>query len=582
MYSKAVKQLLNKYNLTVVKPFRVADGSFTRSYVLLCKDKDGVKKVIKVFASTDENARSRFFKEIDILKYLRKNPRIRNFAIKVFESGLVSENPYYIMEYVEYTSFGEFTKDLGYKTGIFKRDSFQKFLNFWSDLSRDTPESGVSRIEHLNSYGYNRVEQELSYYRNNSNNILPLQTWQEVENYLLSHKKVLNETSYFSHHDLYPENIFVKEPFSMNFKVIDWEQSHKTSYGCNEAFLYLMFFREDYFKKKIYARVYSQTGKWPSFKCFLLAFSIRFLYQLETFVDKNHSSYNNYRKFLLSIINDVLSGKFDRPRNLQFLLTKEIIKTILSEHYNTREDFIFKDFAPGFGNTMAKIVTMSNNGNRRTLVLRVYSPNRLLKNIQVEARAYRLLYKKGFPTYCVHKNKLGKLVSKATLYGRERYGILTNYIEGRTISRKQLNHSHIRRAGRWLNKIHKEKIIHNDYNRRNVLYRGGRISGILDMEFCRFTKNSVDHKRDLAKALALWMQGIDKESKLSVDEVYESFMTGYFGKNWKEHQNDINTLLVEELKRLKKDYAKMNRNSPSQYFRNIMAYIDTLIGKFEL
>src|SRR3989339_1859819 len=104
MYSKAVKQLLNKYNLTVVKPFRVADGSFTRSYVLLCKDKDGVKKVIKVFASTDENARSRFFKEIDILKYLRKNPRIRNFAIKVFESGLVSENPYYIMEYVEYTS----------------------------------------------------------------------------------------------------------------------------------------------------------------------------------------------------------------------------------------------------------------------------------------------------------------------------------------------------------------------------------------------------------------------------------------------------------------------------------------------
>lgn len=533
---------------------------------------------MKVFASSDKGAQKKFIREVGILLALGEYKDLVDFIPKVYKYnlGLANGSLYYLLEYFDYKSFGEFTQDLGYRSGIFKKPTFEKFMDFWQLINTHCQGS----VKGLSPYGLSRFEDELSFYEKNTPGILSSTLWVKVKNHLAKREKLINKCTVLSHLDLYPENIFVQKSFSDNFKIIDWEQSHTTALGCNEAFLYLMFWKEDFFRKKIFARIWEQEAM-STFKCFLLLFSVRFLYQLESFVDKENRFHDSFRRFLLSIINDILSGKFDRPKNLQYLLSKNLIKQILKNYYSIKKEIIVDDFPSGYGNTMVKITTTTNSDTNKGYVLRVYSLNRLAENIKREAKIYRYLSKKGFPTYFIYKNKERRLVSKAAIYGKERYFILTSFLAGGTVSRSKLKRTHVYQAGKWLAKIHMGGVVHNDYNRRNILYDNGTISGIIDMEFSRFTTKNADHLRDLAKAIALWVQGIDENASLTVQEVYRGLMEGYFGEDWKSKIVFMNKLVVEELRKLRTDYKKMYRESPSDYFEGIVNFINKLIPFFK-
>ena len=578
MYSSEVDKLLNKYNLAVIKPFRIADGGFKRSFVLLCEDKHGAKKVLKIFASSDNNAKNKFIREVKILSQLGEIKRLVEFVPKVYQYNLEDSKGslYYILEYFSYKSFGEFTKDAGYQTGILKKASFEEFMEFWHNVNNYCQDG----FEWLSEYGFSRFMGELSFYKANTPNILSSVMWEKVFRHLKAREKIINNYKVLSHLDLYPENLFVKEPFLPDFKIIDWEQSHLIALGCNEAFLYLMFWKEDFFRKKIFARVWEQ-GMIGTFKCFLLLFSARFLYQTTSFVDKINPLRESFTRFLLSVINDITLGKFDRPKNLQYILDKNLVSRLLKSHYSIKEEIFCEDFPAGYGNAMVKAVVAANADNGKEYVFRVYSLSRVFENIRREAKIYRYLSKKGFPTYFIYKNKERRLVSKAAIYKRERYFILTSCLSGATVPRTGLKNKHIKQAGGGLAKMHKAGVVHNDYNRRNVLYDKGVLSGIIDMEFSRFTTSASDHLRDLAKALALWMQGIDNNCSLSVLDVYQSFMGGYFGKSWEAQSAKVSALVVKELRKLGTEYKKMYKESPSEYFRKIISFINTLIQQFK-
>jgi len=79
----------------------------------------------------------------------------------------------------------------------------------------------------------------------------------------------------------------------------------------------------------------------------------------------------------------------------------------------------------------------------------------------------------------------------------------------------------------------------------------------------------------------LWVQGIDASSSLTISEVYENFMLGYFGKSWRNESSRINKLIIEELRKLRSDYQKMNKISPSDYFKGIIKFINNIIPLFK-
>ncbi|MBU1016578.1 phosphotransferase [Patescibacteria group bacterium] len=575
---KEITNLLTKYGLTIIKPFRLADGGFKRSYVLLCKDLKGKKFVLKVFASRDKNAQSKFIREVKILLLLGKYKNLSSFVPKVYKHNFKEQKGslYYLLEYFDYKSFGEFTLDLSYQMGIFKKDSFEVFMDFWQEVG-DMRQEG---LEWLSPYGLSRFMDELSFYKSRTPEILSLGMWERVFNYLKRREKTINDCCALSHLDLYPENIFAQESFSRDFKIIDWEQSHLTAKAGNEAFLYLMLWKEDYFRKKIFTRI-SEQGSMSSFKCFLLLFAVRFLYQTKSFAHENAFS-ESFKLSLLSTINDIVQGKFSRPRNLQYLVSKMLVRQLLKNFYSFKKDISVEDFPAGYGNTMLKISIMTGSDKNKDYVLRVYSLSRIYENIRREAKIYRHLSKKGIPTYFVCKNKERRLVSKAVIYGRERYFIFVCFLKGRTLSRTKLKKTHLYQAGSWLAKMHTVGVVHNDYNRRNVLYDKDVLSGIIDMEFSQFSTKSADHLRDLAKAIALWLQGIDDNASVSIREVYESFMGGYFGKNWKDESFKVNRLIVEELRKLRTEYRRMNKKSPSEYFEGIIVFINNLIPRFKV
>ncbi|MFH1565923.1 MAG: phosphotransferase [bacterium] len=578
MYNKEVKGILNKYDLKVIKPFRIADGGFKRSFVLLCKDNKGKKTVLKVFASLDKHAKNKFIREIKILLALDKNRKLSKFVPKVYKYNF-DENKdslYYLLEYFDYKSFGEFTLDLGYQTGIYKKDTFKAFLDFWQEIEGVCQEG----LEELGPYGLSRFMDEIDFYRSKESDILSVGMWSRVINHLKKREKMLNDCTALSHLDLYPENIFVEKPFSRNFKIIDWEQSHLTAKACNEAFLYLMLWKEDFFRRKVFSRVW-ERGEMSAFKCFLLLFSVRFLYQTESFTDKENIFRQSFKRFLIHTINDIVLGKFNSPKNLQFLVGKKLVKQLLKNFYSFKKDISVEDFPAGYGNTMLKISTVTEGDKSKNYVFRIYSLNRVYENIRREAKIYRHLSKKDIPTYFVYKNNERRLVSKAAIYGRERYFIFIGFLEGRTLSRRKIKKTHLYQAGSWLAKIHLVGVVHNDYNRRNVLYDKDTLSGIIDMEFSRFSTKKADHLRDLAKAISLWLQGIDEQASVSVLEVYETFMEGYFGKSWKDESVKVSKLIVEELRKLKTDYRKMNKVSPSEYFEGIIDFINKLIPQFK-
>jgi len=64
-------------------------------------------------------------------------------------------------------------------------------------------------------------------------------------------------------------------------------------------------------------------------------------------------------------------------------------------------------------------------------------------------------------------------------------------------------------------------------------------------------------------------------------DVYQSFMGGYFGKSWEAQSAKVSALVVKELRKLGTEYKKMYKESPSEYFRKIISFINTLIQQFK-
>ncbi len=543
---KYIKEILIKHDLKVESTLRIPDGGNKRSYIFYVTGPYGKKLTLKIFSSEDQVARERFIYEIDTIRHLRGkfSNGYKSWFPKIVAYSKNSENPYYLYERIEGETLGRFVEDYGFKWGNFRHRNFESFIKF------------IEKIEDLKidrnttSWGSRHARKELQYYFENVKGLLPSDLYDKVNAFYEKYHKVISDELVYSHRDLYPENVLINSPGSSKLVFLDWEYFSRVPLGYNAAFLYLNFWREEYWKAKVFSYFYNKYENDPkmirlyliTFRFCLMILAIRFIYQIETYGKANATVDQNARLSFLYDLNLALSGEIVKPRNIKFLLNKHDIQKVATE-YGLGEVIDFEIFYASKGNTVAKVDLKDG----RVLIFRFYSLSRSKALIERELKIFDKLKKSGIETYDITKSPEGSLYIEKEIYGKKRKIAVLSFVKGKKIQKRWANEKAIKSAGAMLRSIHNQNIIHGDYSKENVLFQKSTISGVIDLEWGRNTKSRVAKANDLAKAIALWL--IDTRSKLLPDDKFvNAFIEGYYaGTPSKDVYKKILRLTIEKI-----------------------------------
>ncbi len=588
-YTNLTQKILSKHKLKITEIIREADGMSIRSYVYRTIDSDENQYVLKLFASEDVDAKRRFINEIKAIKLLNKQlpfkyrkwiPRIRWYSVK-------NKDPYFIYRYRKGDQLGQFVKDFGIKWGIFHDNNFPVFIEFFG-VMHEVPVKMLSNNDIAESWGERTAKKEIQYYFENVKGLIPTADYDRVITFFDKYKNRAFKRRCISHRDLYPENILIKEKKSKSFTFLDWEYISVVPIGYDAAFLYLLFWREEFWKAKVFTYFYnyyeSRYGKYArrdfvwSFRFSLIILAIRFLYQLETYGDKRSVDYEHAKRSYLYDLEQALKGTVVKPSNVKFYITKHDIQKV-ANLYDLGQVEYYQIFYASRGNTVVKVKTKDYP---RHLIFRFYSQSRSTKFIKNELSILDWLSKHDIETYTVMPDKSGNLYSKITLYGNLRKVAVLTYVDGSKIRRYWANEKASRSAGHMLRRIHDFDVIHGDYSKENVLYKRNTVSGVIDFEWGRFTKSKNAKFSDLARAIALWLVDI-RSKKMSDVDFMIFFIEGYFGGiPPKRHFKKLLDAVIDKIEEERDifvttiDLPNYRRKRASKRFENAIENVNTL------
>lgn len=536
MTDKRIENILKKYKLNHVKTINKPDGGLVRSWVIVVRNNKNKQFILKALDSTDDYAKKRFVDEIKGLSILRHSlTRLaeKKLIPKIYYSNSNNDNLFFICDYFRGDPIGIFNKDFGIGLGFFNKDNFKMFLNNVIRLNtiKRTELESVTR-----KYDRDRAEKESKIYINElSRDISKSGMIKRIEYFLsTAHKGVFVESnSVFCQLDPYPANILINKPNGNVFKLIDWEYLGLAPIGFSPAFLFLMFWKESFWNSKIYSyfyryyvhdRGYSEQIFNSSFRYFVVVLGLRLWYQTNgiTANRKITPVKNAALNTFLHYINEAISGRIVIPSNIKFYVNKWDIQNI-ANIYELGTVVKYDIYYSGRGNTVAKVITEDNNA----YVFRYYHKSRSALMVRRELSIYDNLNRSGLPTYKVFRPRNGSLYVETNIYGRKRRVAVLSYLNGSRIHRRWDSVSSAKSLGLMLRNIHEQGIVHNDMSKENVLFTKGKITGVIDFEWGRFTDDIKARERDLAKTIVLWL--IDIRCKnMSGDVFVESLVSGYY------------------------------------------------------
>ncbi len=522
-----VDLVLEKYHLQIEEYVRKPDNGSKRSYIIFVTNPHGQKLTLKLFDSDDVWAHKRFLAEISNIRQIKNKLRgkYKNWVPTIKFFSTKGENPYYIYERVEGDLIGQFVEDYGILWGKFKHRNFVNFIEFFDHIQTINLND-----DDLPTWGSRNARKELQFYFEQVHGLLPSDLYDKVNAFFEKNAQKIAKYTVFSHRDLYPENIIQKTPGSSKFCFIDWEYLSKVPLGYDAAFLYLLFWREEYWKSKVFAFFHNKYSENPyerarflvSFRFCLIILATRFLYQIHTYGKANEDVNRHARLSFIYDIGLALSGDIVKPRNIKFLIDLNDIQKVCDE-YGVGKVRSYEIFYASKGNTVAKVVTASG-----TYVARFYSISRSASLIKRELNIFERLRKNGIATYDIIRTLDNKLYLEKELYGKTRKIALLTFVKGKKIQRKWANEKAIYEVGAMLRSIHNQNIVHGDYSKENVLFNKTCVSGVIDFEWGRFTTSREAKYHDLAKAVALWL--VDTRYKLLSDaDFVKYFISGYMG-----------------------------------------------------
>lgn len=537
-----VDEILKKHELKKIEWIREAGSKGIRSHVILANDVSGKKYSVKVFSSKDSLAKERFIKEIGYIRGVRSilPKRFKSWMPIIKWYSKYGESPYYIYSYIDYEQLGAFVNDFGIKWGYLKHENFKQFIDFF-DVIESIDDKNLSSAP--SSWGNRTARKELRYYFENVNNLLPSELYDKIVSFNDKYQNLAFKNKVLSHRDLYPENILIAKTGSSKFAFLDWEYFSFVPSGFNSAFLYLLFWREEYWKAKVFSHFYhryaSESSSMPlkifiaSFRFCLISLGVRFLYQLEAFGDKGSDDYIHARLSFISAIEDAISGEIASPRNIKFFLDKKDVEEV-SQLYGIDKVYDYEIFYASKGNTVVKVLAKID-GEKRKLIFRFYSQSRSRNLILRELNIFKKLSETDIKSYDVINSIHGELFVEYKLYGKTRRIAVLSYLEGRKIQQKWSNANASRNAGNTLRMIHDSNVIHGDFSKENVLFRKSKVSGVIDFEWGRFTASKQAKFFDLAKAIALWLVDI-RGRNINDQDFVKEFILGYYGEDISKRQ----------------------------------------------
>lgn len=530
---KIIQSIIDKYKLTFIEYLRAPDKGIIRSHVLKCANEEGEHLILKVFESSDTYARERFINELRHVKAIRsKIPnKFKKFMPKVKFHDLEGVNPFYAYDFSEGKKLGSFITDFGITHGNFTHSNFSKFIEFVDivgDLDLGT-EYSTSR------WSINNARKEVKYYLENTKDLFSPDLYDRIINFYEDNKDKAFKKFVYSHRDMYPENILIEAPFSSKFTFLDWEYFSKVPMGFTAAFIYLMFWREEFWKAKTFAHFYNKyerldNGKHlsaflDSFIFCVVILSIRFLYQIQAFADKETESAFHARRSFLFDLDRALNSDIVKPRSIKFYVNEFDMQKVADE-FRIGQVSSYEIFYASKGNTVAKVDTIDGH----KYIFRFYSDSRTRELIKRELKIFEKLRNAGISTYEVMHTKKKRSILDINMYGKTRRVAVLSYLQGKKLLRKWANKKSALNLASTLAQIHDCDVIHGDFSKENVLFKRDKVVGVIDFEWGNFTKSKEIKKHDTAKAIALWMTDI-RNKVLSDEELYEAFLEGYYKRS---------------------------------------------------
>ena len=572
MLPEYIDRYIDDNKMTLVEVLRVPDRGLRRSYVILCEDKNQKKYCFKIFDSKDQKAKERFIDEVRNTKLIRRFiPRkYKSWIPEIVFSDLKIDKPYCVIKYAKGMGLSTFLSDFGIDRGMFKHTNFDLFIKFFKEI-QDLKDKRT--FEALPSWGGRNINKELNYYLPVVKNLLSDQTYDNIIQFLDSSKLNLYKDYYVtSHRDLYPENIIIEKRFSNKITFLDWEYFSVVPLGYDAAFLFLLFWREEFWKAKTYAFFENLYRKDPkkheafvnSFKICLVILGIRFIYQVKSFGNKEGREYEHFIRTVIYDIENTLNNITTAPRNIKFYLNENDLNVIAKE-FKLGVLNEYEVFYASKGNAVARVLI-----GKKNYIFRFYGDSRPVDLIMRELRIFKRLRDHGISTYDMFKNRKGKFLHKAELYGRVRRVAVLSYLEGKKIKKEWADKQSAYALGSCLRTIHDCNVIHGDFSKENVLFERNKICGVIDFEWGKFTKSNKVKMHDLAKTLALWITDI-RYKKID-DEVFcLAVIKGYY-------QSELTEKLLEKIKKI--CVEKINREKEI-YFTTLDLMNSKPITRFE-
>jgi thiamine kinase-like enzyme len=580
-----IDKYINDNKLTKITELRVPDRGLRRSFVILCDDKNLKQYCLKVFDSKDKKAKERFINEakqtILIKKFLPR--KYKSWIPTIVFSDLEAERPYFITRYVKGQNLSTFLSDYGVDRGMFKLANFKQFIKFFSEIQSLHSEKS---FEGISSWGGRNIRKELNYYLPVVKNVFSDQTYDNIMQFLdASNMNLYKDLYVTSHRDLYPENVIIEKRFSNKITFLDWEYFSLVPIGYDAAFLFLLFWREEFWKAKTYAFFENMYRKDPknheafinTFKTCVVILGIRFIYQIKRFGSKEGNEYEHFIRTIIYDIENTINGVTNAPRNIKFYLNENDLNVIAREFkLGVLNDY--EVFYSSKGNAVARVQV-----GKKNYIFRFYGDSRPVDLIMRELRIFKKLKENGISTYGTYKNKKGKVLHKVELYGRIRRVAVLSFLEGKKIQKEWADKKSAFNLGTCLRSIHNCGIIHGDFSKENVLFNRNIVCGVIDFEWGKFTKTKNMKLHDLAKALALWITDI-RYKKIEDADFFISVIRGYYGISNLKLSSDLqaSSELTEELfEKIKKICIEKINREKEIYFTTLDHMNSKPVTRFE-
>ena len=497
-------------------------------------------------------------KEYKITKLLQNYVKFNKYIL----TNIVLSNDSIIYEYIKGKTAGAYLKDFGYKEGLFTRESFNKFINFHLNLSKIKDKRLFAQA---GKYGFNEVIAELTHYKKHNPEILTTKQWELLFNRVKGNKNLIEDQHpVLSQFDLYPENVLVTAD---GFKIIDWEGLALLPSAFIPAFFHLLFWREKIWRDtsiKIFYQSYSyQPFFQKSFSIFTLVLAVRFIYQIYAYSKINDANKSALRWFYENI-DLYLSQDEIKVSDVRFLVQESFIKAVVKDNKLGKLVNYFV-YEKSFSNVVVYFKT--SNGE---YVLKLFNPKKTKAQFKNEISIINSLRNRGLPVYKILKNQgLSTKTLVLRCYGYDRFYYIAEHIIGVELNRHSFTTGHIKEMGKMLARIHNQNIVHGDFSKRNLIFNGNKLVGVVDFEYAKFVPSSnLQYHKDLAHSLVLLLISYSAEY-ISYDQRVEIFLNSY-SKNIDPFKivskGSLKKLLLEVAFDEKFKYLKLNpKGSVSKY-----------------